>query len=649
MEQLVENLVSAEDGNTESSVLLEDLSYFMDHPIYINKATEEELMQISLFNFKQVRDILTYREKYGEILTIHELAVLESFSMELLKKIEPMLRFAHEPDSAQKKRDNMIRQSMLFRIKMTLPHATGYTAQNGKPPAYGGQQFGSFARYRGTIGQWLEVGLTAENDAGEAFFSKSNRQGFDFLSGFICWKGKGVIRRVVAGDYHLRFGQGVSLWSGGGVGYTSDLSSLMRSGEGVRPYSSSDENLFYRGISLQMEFKPVKLSLFYSDKHRDANLEMGTNGEDQITSFRMDGLHRTHSETEDEKVVGERVIGGYSDFRFNRWRFGLLFALQYFGLPVSKGDLPYKIQSFEGNTNSNVGLDYHLIFNQLSLFGEIGLSQNLKPALVHGMVWKAHPQFSLSMLYRHLAPGFHSINSGVFAEGSGGRNEMGYFVAAEYCPFSKVKFSGQADLFYFPWLTYQTSSPSQGRTMAFQADYAVNRNLNLYLHARFAAKPGKIPGVTGVPEQWDDAVSKWRLHGDLKVNESIQLRYRLEYVKYNSVRNGEDGVLLFQDIIYSATMNLKLWFRLTAYFTEGYDSRVYAYENDLLYYFSIPEFHGKGVRSYLNLKWSPFRTMTLYFKGGYTLRQGVETMGSGNDATPGNHRFDLRGQLCLKF
>jgi hypothetical protein len=328
---------------------------------------------------------------------------------------------------------------------------------------------------------------------------------------------------------------------------------------------------------------------------------------------------------------------------------GLLFACQYFGLPVVKGDLPYKAHSFEGKTNGNVGLDYHLIFNQLSFFGEIGLSQNLKPALVNGMVWKAHPQFSLSMLYRYLSPGFHSINSGAFAEGSGGKNEMGYFVAAEYCPFSRVKLSGQADLFYFPWLTYQTSSPSHGRTMAFQADYALSRNLNLYLHARFATKPGEISGFTGIPEQWDEAVAKWRLHGDWKLNEKIQLRYRLEYVKFNSVGNREDGLLLFQDLIYSSTPNLKMWFRLTAYFTDGYDSRVYAYENDLLYYFAIPEFHGKGVRSYLNLKWSPGRSMTLYFKGGYTLRQGVETMGSGNDATPGNHRFDFRGQLCLKF
>ena len=115
-----------------------------------------------------------------------------------------------------------------------------------------------------------------------------------------------------------------------------------------------------------------------------------------ITSFRMDGLHRTGSEKEDEKDVGVRVVGGYADFRFEHWRFGALASFKRFGLPVSKGDQPYKSKSFEGEANSNFGVDYHLIMNQISVFGEAGISQNLKPAYVNGLVWKAHPQWSLS-------------------------------------------------------------------------------------------------------------------------------------------------------------------------------------------------------------------------------------------------------------
>ena len=85
------------------------------------------------------------------------------------------------------------------------------------------------------------------------------------------------------------------------------------------------------------------------------------------------------------------------------------------------------------------------------------------------------------------------------------------------------------------------------------------------------------------------------------------------------------------------------------YHTEGYNSRVYSYENDLLYYFAIPEFHGKGVRSYVNLKWQPGKLLAVYLKAGYTLRKGATSMGSGNDATQGDCRLDVRGQIYLKF
>ncbi len=648
MEELVESLSASEDGS-ESSLLLEDISYYTGHPIYINKASEEELLRLNFLNFKQVRSILAYRQKYGKILTLKELSVMGGFSKELLQKMEPFVRFNQEVDSLQKKWERVVHQSLLARVKTSYPIPVGFGSKKGKPPAYPGNPYSFFTRYRAEIGNWLELGITAENDAGEDFFRGSNKRGYDFLSGFVCMDGKGLVRRVVLGDYHLRFGQGVNLWSGGGVSYASDLSSLMRTGEGIRPYSSTDENLFFRGAAVQFNFKPVKLSLFFSGKQRDANLETDSTGNRYITSFRMDGLHRTGSEKEDEKDVGEHMIGGYADFYFEHWRFGVVASFQRFGLPVSKGDQPYKSKSFEGEANSNFGIDYHLIKNQISLFGEAGISQNLKAAFVNGLVWKSHPQWSISFLYRYYDPAFQSFNSGAFAEGSGGKNEEGFYAAFEYFPKSKIKLGGQADLFYFPWLTYQTIAPAQGHTMAFQAEIAIKSNMTAYLHARVVQKPQKVSGSTGLPEQWDETTTKWRAHFDWKVNELFQMRSRLELVQYGYRSVRERGYLFFQDLIVSPSSDLKCWFRIVYYHTDGYNSRVYSYENDLLYYFAIPEFHGEGVRSYLNLKWQPCRLITLYLKGGFTLREGVTSMGSGNDATPGNHRFDLRGQLYLKF
>jgi hypothetical protein len=588
MEELVESLTTSEDGSSGSSLLLEDLSFYATHPIYINKATEDELLRLNFLNFKQVSNIITYRKKYGSILTIKELSVMEDFSEELLQKIQPFLIFEPNRDSVQIRRDNLIYQSLLARIKGSFPTPVGYFSSKGRPPVYEGNPYSYFMRYRCEVGQWLDIGITAENDAGEDFFKKSNKMGFDFMSGFISWKGKGVIQKIVLGDFHLRFGQGVSLWSGGGVSYASDLSSMMRSGEGIRPYSSTDENMFFRGVATQLNINRLKLSVFFSNKRKDANLSEDSVSGNFITSFRLDGLHRTSSEMADEKDVKERMIGVYADFRFERWRFGILSSMINFGYPVSKGDSPYKQKSFEGDENINIGADYQCVLKQLSLFGEAGVSENMRMAFVNGLLWKAHPQLSLSFLYRFYDPAFHTFNAGAFSGGSGGKNEEGFFFAFEYCPMSKVKLSGQADLFYFPWMTYQTISPSRGKTFAFRADIAIRPDLTAYLQTRFVTKPQKMSGSSGVPEQFDEETSKWRVHLDWKVNEKFQLRSRIESTGYCFNHITENGYLIYQDLIVTPSNRMKFWIRLAYYNTDSYNSRVYSYENDLLYYFAIP-------------------------------------------------------------
>ena len=649
IEELVESLASSEDGGTESSLLLEDLSFYTTHPVYINKATEEELTRLNFLNFRQIKTILDYRKKYGSILTINELSVLEDFNEELLKKIQPFLLFEPNRDSTQIKRDNVVYQSLLARIKGSFPTPVGYSSSKGKPPVYGGKPYSYFMRYRGEVGQWLDVGITAENDAGEDFFKKSNKFGFDFVSGFLSWKGKGLFQKIVVGDFHLRFGQGVSLWSGGGVSYASDLSSMMRSGEGIRPYSSTDENMFFRGVATQLNINRLKLSVFYSLKNKDANLSEDSILGNFITSFRLDGLHRTTSEMADEKDVKERLIGAYADFRYERWRFGILTSYMKFGFPVSKGDSPYKQKSFEGDENVNIGADYQYVLKQISLFGEAVISENRRMAFLNGLLWKAHPQLTLSFLYRYYDPAFHTFNAGAFSGGSGGKNEEGFFFAFDYCPLSKVKLSGQADLFYAPWMTYQTISPSRGKTFSFRTDVAFRPDLTAYVQARFVAKPQKVSGSSGVPEQIDEETSKWRVHLDWKVNEKLQLRSRLEKTGYSFNKKSENGYLIYQDLIIAPSDRIKFWIRFAYYNTDSYNSRVYSYENDLLYYFAIPEFHGSGVRTYLNLKWMPVKMLTIYLKAGYTLRQGAESMGSGNDATTGNHKIDMRSQLAFRF
>jgi hypothetical protein len=54
--------------------------------------------------------------------------------------------------------------------------------------------------------------------------------------------------------------------------------------------------------------------------------------------------------------------------------------------------------------------------------------------------------------------------------------------------------------------------------------------------------------------------------------------------------------------------------RLQGFRATDWDNRIYCYENDVLYAFSIPALYGVGGQAYLNLRWQVIEQLALYFK-----------------------------------
>jgi hypothetical protein len=650
IEQAIESIAESDEVDITNSAVLEDITANAERQININTASEQDLERLNVLDFRQIQNIIAYRKQNGFFVSSYELAAVEGMSPEIIASVSPFFTF-NVPSDSTVSSGKGLHQWMIIRAKTSFPIAKGYTSvSEGKEPAYPGLPVSFYSRYRAEISEKLELGLIADNDAGESFFKGSNKIGFDYYSGFISWKSQRFIRQVTVGDFLLRFGQGVNCWTGSGLGKSGNVLGIMKTGQGIRPYSSTDENRFFRGISTTFAGGPFKLMLFYSNKDRDANIiSDAETGYRYFSSFQTSGYHRTNSEVEDEKSVNEQVGGGYGELRFHKFRVGALFVYQRFGLPIEAGTSPYKSKSFSGSENYNVGVDYQVAFPSVQLFGEAGLSKSLKPGIIQGFVWHAHPQISWAVYYRFFDPGFHTFYGSSLSESSGNRNETGIYTGVLLYPLAKVKVSCYVDIYHFQWLTYSTNSPSSGSDYMVQVDVSLSRKFSFYLKGKFESKPQKISGVTGVAAQYDEMTTKLRLHTEYLLSEKFTLSSRFEYAGYtfNDVR--EDGYLIFQDIFYSPFRRFNVWFRYAWFNTDGYNSRIYTYENDLLYSFSIPEFHGQGHRIYLNLKWTPVSFISAYLKAGYTLHEGVTSWGSGNDVTNGNHRLELRGQLYFRF
>ena len=94
---------------------------------------------------------------------------------------------------------------------------------------------------------------------------------------------------------------------------------------------------------------------------------------------------------------------------------------------------------------------------------------------------------------------------------------------------------------------------------------------------------------------------------------------------------------------------LRLDTRLTLFRTDDYDSRLYAFENDLTGVFAIPALSGRGVRGYVLAAAEPVDGLVVQAKLAATWLRGVRRVGSGASQVEGNRVSDLGLQVRYRF
>jgi hypothetical protein len=182
--------------------------------------------------------------------------------------------------------------------------------------------------------------------------------------------------------------------------------------------------------------------------------------------------------------------------------------------------------------------------------------------------------------------------------------------------------------------------------------YSPNKQLVIYSRFRNESKQYDQSASTTVtnyliliPKQ------DWRTQVSYKINSSITLRNRIELLWYDKKEsNSENGFLTFFDCIYKPLLKPYSGNVRVEYFeTGGYNSRIYTYENDVLYSFSIPGFFDKGYRYYINLNYDPVRNLSVWLRWAQTIYKNKTIIGSGLDEIPGNLRSEIKLQMMLAF
>ncbi len=652
-----------ESESIDLTDVFEQLNFLFDHPLNLNGATFEDLQLLNLLSDVQINDLLLHRKQFGKFITIYELQTLRYWDMQTIEMVLPFVRVDDKLDQLHVSLKEAFQQGkfeMFLRYQTTVENKEGYadvpdSIKANSNSYYHGNKDRYYTRLRFSYRTNLSVGITAEKDPGEQFFRGNQKYGFDFYSAHAFYKGGKYIRSVALGDYQVQIGQGLNLWSGYAFGKTADVTNVKKSANSLKPYTSVDETRFLRGAAIEFGYKNFELTVFGSYKGVDATIINDSLVEEQefVSSINLTGFHRTNSEVARKNQLNEIIAGG--NLRYRRRSLQLGVAAVYYGYDKSfaKDTLPYNRFDFRGKSMMGLSADYSWVVRNFNFFGELSTSTYSGGlATIHGVLFSLDQRASMSVVYRNYARDYQTFYNAGFAEGSRVQNESGLYAGLKINLSRSLSVNTYFDLFKFPWMKYQVDGPTNGNEFMIQPTYKPSRNIEVYARFREQRRQRNSRDTDATITELEDVIQRnYRINFSYKVMEGVQLKSRIEYVTINRLSNApEDGIILTQDIVYKPkSFPLDVALRYALFDTDSYDTRIYSFESNALYVFSVPAYYYRGSRAYALIRYTFFRKFDLWVRYGVNIYANRKSLGSGPEEIIGNTKSDITLQLRMKF
>ena len=672
----IENIAENTDQDLDYTDLIENLNFFYNNPLNLNIANTNELYKLKLLNDNQINNLIDYINKYGPLVSIYELLSIDGFNTETINKILSFVTISKVKSKQKYSFKNIFKygkNQLFIRCKQIIEKQTGYlpiqdsVLINNLNSRYLGCPQQIYTRYGFNYLNKIRFGFTAEKDAGEVLFTNNVndsinkilgnklKNGFDFYSGFVYVKDIGFLKTLNIGDYHLEFGQGLTMWSSLAFGKSSDVINIKRYPYGLKSNTSTNENKFLRGIAATIAINKFELTAFYSFKKVDANIletDSISNEVLFISSFQETGYHRTVNELLDKNTVKETVFGGHLSFCNKMLKIGATAFKTMLGSELSSMIYPYNKFYFRGKENLNFGFDYNFLIKNINFFGEISRSENRGMVYLSGVLFSLNQRISLSIIFRDYQKIYQNLFSNAFSENSKNLNEKGLYLGFTALLTSKLILSAYCDQFKFPWLKYRTNAPSKGSEYLAQLDFNLSENTQMYFRFRKKNKQINNTDETNYINFIENTKKQnFRYQVNYGISPSFILKNRIEYTSYKTGNQpAYHGYLIFHDVLYRPEKYpFAISFRYSMFDTDNYDTRIYAYENDVLYAFSIPGYYYKGSKIYLMIKYNVSRFLDCWLRFAQTYFSNKNVIGTGLDEIDGNVKTEVKVQLRVKF
>ena len=603
-----------------TAVILED---FLDKPLIINDLNYQRIQIFPLLNSRHFFVVKKYKQLNGTIFTANELINLPFFTPELLDILSPFISF-------EEKKKHKLRGVLMHKTSFNLEPNKGLTRTDSS--GFLGKRTQETMRFK-LSNQKHNFGLIWDKDQGERFNNSFLKIGYQANL-------DNRLKQINLGAYSLNLGEGLIHSNSFIVGKNNPLSSFYKLQRSLIINSSSTEYNYENGLAFNYQLKNIKAIGFYSINKLNGNVH-----NDTLRNIKQDGLFRTNNEINSKKNAHYQLFG--SSISYQHKKKHITFNTLKLGLSKPYEPSPnyynsnYSIHQLWSNSISYRFFDGDKIFK-----GELALDKKGNIASTHFFVINLSDEFSLMGNTRYFSPQYKSFRSNALSENSRVQNEKACLIAGDY-KVGKTQIYASADFFSFPAPKYLVQLPSYGRECMGYLNYEITDSLSFKLFYKQESKDkNQQSGFINEPERYNLS----HIYGKIivKANRGITITSRLDFSKHTTDGFNSLGRTSYLELCHISERN-SLSARIVFFKTDNWDTRIYLYEKDVLYHFSVPALYDEGTRFYINYNRTIGKHIKVWLKYGRTIFENKSSISSGNNEIEGHLKTEIRGQIRIKL
>jgi hypothetical protein len=604
----------------------------------INKIGSIDLHTSNILTFGQIEKIIEHQKLYGPIKSKYELQTIEELDSNSINAI--LCAFDFNDFSLQnlihQKRQELLRLKYSYRLEKSL----GFKLNDSNKFIGNRSKVGLLYHSESSN---LDYGLHIEKDAGESAKML-------FQSAYVFIKPKNKIQNILLGDQQINFAQGLCIGTGIASGKSALVMQVMKNNIGCKPYKSFNETGFLRGASIKIKFSSkIETVLLSGVRQMDSKLQNDSN-EASFGSILNTGYYRNLEEQKSRHQLYQFLSGTNLIHKTRNFEIGASIIYHEFKKNPFKRQNNENLKiEFENLSKIKIGFDWKFHLKNNLIFGEIAKAFNNGTSMVVGLLRTLGKKTDLSMLYRYYNFNNDSKLSNGFGTSSSNSNEKGFYCGLSTQLPAKITFCFYSDLCQFDKPKFRIDAKSYQSEQMLELAYKTKQAFSIYLRLKHTEQQQNDESISILHSLEKHQKTVFRIHSEIKF-EKIKLRNRLEYIKYQ-IENGSTNIgnLIYQDIQFNVNTKTNVTFRYSVFSSDDYNSRTFAYENDVPGSFNIPAYIGKGNRGYLLIKHQIQKDLQIWFRFARSSFAGAESNGTGLNYIDKPHASDLTFQLQWKL